>query len=911
MGAVGEGIPMLLSGLWKLAAMASVVGVGLVAVYQAQQGMDKSAITVSDSAVPDDPTGDALADDSEATSVEPEKLPPDPFVTDTLKSLNLTAKVPTEKESGPTPLAPPSEELLTGPGLDFRADPETAAQTTPSSDGKPARLPDDLELLEAEVLEAKLKSPDTKSADTKSADTNTADIKSADNKSSDNKSAGITPADIKSTEAVLPDAIKRFVRQVRATDDEPAAEADSDPFATDASPFETATETVKAADVEVNDESKPMFKANTSPAPASAPDPFEENTDLPAPANAVDFLEVKSKEDPFPAVPPPKRPVEDSAGKKAAPAVIDFGEEPIAPKSRSPQLPSLPLPDDTRSTPPVSEQGSDNFGAEGVPEPGFPDSQPRRVPPRLPTEVPDPSDEFPTVPPATGKGPGENSDGLPSLTREPRSAPAPLPERNPRPVRLPEPADDELFGDGTVDRTSPRGVQQARVTIEKIAPQQATLGEPLVYSVIVKNVGGIDATQVIVEDRIPKGTELTGTAPRAEMIDKKLIWRIGTLRPNEEKKISIRVIPRQEGPVGSLARVSFATEVAAEIQVSAPQLSFRVNAPRQARMGETIELTFTLKNTGTAAASNVSVRDLVPPGLKHEAASDIECPIGKLAPGETREIVLAVTAVKPGRVTNRAILSGDGGIGEELESVIEIIGEQLVLTRSGHSKVYVDRPVVFTNNVKNEGNASVKQVRVSEIVPAGMDFVEASDGGRFDPVQRAIFWDLGALPAGAEAAVTSKLIARTPGSQPTKITAAGPAGSTASVNSEIEAVGRPELQIETVGRTGVINVGDRLTSKIQLKNHGSAAANNVALSIQLPRELKLIEVRGSQYSVRNQSIVFSPVAAIGPRESAAFEIVMEAVTEAEAQMTLEISADHLSKPARRSETLQIAAEVRE
>ena len=37
---------------------------------------------------------------------------------------------------------------------------------------------------------------------------------------------------------------------------------------------------------------------------------------------------------------------------------------------------------------------------------------------------------------------------------------------------------------------------------------------------------------------------------------------------------------------------------------------------------------------------------------------------------------------------------------------------------------------------------------------------------------------------------------------------------------------------------------------------------------------------------------------------------MEAVSEADAQMNLEISADHLGKPARRSETVQIAAEVR-
>jgi hypothetical protein len=38
---------MLISGLWKLAAMAGVIGIGLVAVYQAQQGLDPDAAMVA------------------------------------------------------------------------------------------------------------------------------------------------------------------------------------------------------------------------------------------------------------------------------------------------------------------------------------------------------------------------------------------------------------------------------------------------------------------------------------------------------------------------------------------------------------------------------------------------------------------------------------------------------------------------------------------------------------------------------------------------------------------------------------------------------------------------------------------------------------------------------------------------
>ena len=854
---------MLISGLWKLAAMTGVIGVGLVAVYQAQQGMDKTAITTSDSADPaatdtetvgTDPLAadplSAAAPEEKVTAAEPAE--PNPFDTKSLDAVNLAAKdnEPVQK------LAPPPEEGFektpTGPGLDFRSDLDDSKPKTADT-GKPSRLPDDLDALEAEVLKGQ------KGA-----------VKSAGSK-------------------VLPVAIKPFVRQARATEGESAPAETNEPFATEPTPPAT-------------------IEATPQETPAASSDPFEgtASPEKPAKADPLDFPDSDVKPDP---VPMPKN-------LKSAPEASDFGRSPDEPKSVPNDQPDLPLPTEDPATqfppaPPVNKKPTTSPG--NAPDLGLPEPMPTRSEPKLPklpTELP--LDDFPDAPPAVKEVPKANPD-RPVPVREPAPDRS-IPERSPNlpnPNRLPDPVDSDFVGDGTVDRTSPRGVQQARVTIEKVAPQQATLGEKLVYSVIVKNVGGIDATQVVVEDRIPKGTELDGTAPRAEIIDKKLIWKIGTLRPNEEKRIAIRVIPRQEGPIGSLARVSFATEVAAEIQIAAPQLSFDVKAPRQARMGETIELTFLLKNTGTAAASNLIVRDLVPAGLKHEASADIECPIGKLAPGDTREIVLSVTAVKPGKAVNRATLLTNGEITQELESVIDVIGEHLVLTPSGHTKIYVDRPAVFTNSIKNEGNAQVKQVRLTEIVPASMDFVEASEGGRFDPVQRAIHWDLGALPPGAETSVSSKLVAKVPGPQQLRISASGPAGSTAQVNWAVDAVGRPELQIETVSRTGTINVGDRLTSKIQLKNHGTAAASNVGLSIRLPGELKLVEIRGGEYSVRGDSIVFAPVSKIGPREQAAFEVVMEAVSEADAQMFLEISADHLNKPAQRSETVQIAAEVRE
>ena len=467
----------------------------------------------------------------------------------------------------------------------------------------------------------------------------------------------------------------------------------------------------------------------------------------------------------------------------------------------------------------------------------------------------------------------------------------------------------DMVGDGVAGNASQRGLQQPRLTIEKVAQQQAVIDQPFIYSIIVKNTGTVDAHNVVIEDRIPKGTELLGTAPQAELTGKRLIWNHLVLKPNEEKKISIKVIPKQEGPIGSVARVYFATEVSAEIVVAAPQLDFTVKAPSEVRVGQHFDLVFSLKNVGTVDANNIIVRDMVPDELKHEAGSDIECPIGKMSPQECREIVLPVTAIKTGSLVNKAVLTADSSVRKSLDSAIDVIGEVLVLTRTGQNKLYVEKPAAFTNNIRNEGNRRADRIRIAEVVPAGMQFETASDGGKYDENLRAVVWTVGPLAPGADKSLTVNYVPKETGTHAAKITATGSAGSTAAVQSSVDVIGKPELQMETLSATGAVTVGDRITSKFQINNTGTSAAKNVQLRIKLPRELKLISVKGAKFQQNDNVVLFETIGELPPRTRAAYELVLEPTAEADAQIGLEISAEHLTRPGRRVETIQIARDT--
>ena len=822
------------NGIWKLAVMVGVVGIGLFAVFQAQKEMHRVASEPQPGVVNEG--------ESESISDRASLSEPDPLV------VSLDPETGTAKQRKPR-------------STDDRID--LIRNVSPDSNTvKPA------------IGTAKTSTPTVALASSRRKG-----LSFQDEDESFAESFGETTAEPKPLPKTRPNN-----------------EESEEPF--EPAPEKAMTETDDSGNVEDEAASQPQDAS-----PASPGDPFADDS----PSKSADTSAL---------------PVETENPKKA----IDFGDDADFPRSKRGLEKSEPKPkaeeDDglfdsepkaMDAPPPVSpesdEAEEESFDSRQPAEPQNSDELNLSAPPAssrpAPLGAPNSDDEFNREVPSSSRG-------RPAMPAELDRIPPPNPrdrgrEKQKPKVEIDQVTPDDMIGDGIVGDASQRGVQQPRLTIEKVAQQQAVLEQPLVYSIIVRNQGNVAAHNVVIEDRIPKGTELMGTFPRAELVDKTLIWKEPVLRPNEEKKISIKVIPKQEGPIGSVARVHFATEVSTEIQVAAPpQLEFTVNPPREIRVGQNVDLIFQLKNIGKVEATNISVRDVLPDHLRHESGNDVECPIGKLAPNEIREIVLTVTATRTGSGLNKAVLTADSGIQKQLESQIDVVSDQLVLTRTGHNRVFVERSAAFTNTIRNDGKMTASRVRVSEIVPAGMEFETASDGGRFDASQNAVVWTLGTLAPGDDKELTVKYIPKEMGTVIGKVTATGASGSSAEIQSKVEVVGRPEIQMETLSSTGSVTIGDKISSKFQLKNSGTSAARNVQLRVQIPPQLRLVSVKGGKFQKTKNVVVFEAIEELAPRSQAAFEFIMEPTEEAEARVVVEIYADHLTKPHRREETIQIA-----
>lgn len=916
------------NGLVKLIALTGAIGVGLLVVVQLNESLSKPRFTISPAVEPDpeesSPKLTNLGDAPPATASSAE--PVESFAADDGSQPKGHESSGSLAEFGVAPSAAPRLDVPRGSARRPEAVEPAAASRTISAPGLSFKDDSNLE--------------DPFGAEPKSAAY--AAIDEAQDKQAPGLLAPLATAAAVPASITSPAASSKGLRLVAG------GEPDlSDPFAEE--PPTARTGPAVGLPRQIPDD----FGSENEPEPAtSRPGRVSLSED-------DDEMEA----DPFGSAPPPLQSLEPAPAKpiptRPVPVPDDepdpFGNRP------GPEPIDSPAPAGRDATPPrLPERTSepDSFGAQEMPqqdEPEFP-AEPAPVAPDkgpwpdlgLPTSVPparsldfgaEPAAESSELPPSIPdvpvlrRSPAPSSDPLfdddesalqrgeraqqeidiprksPTLPVLDMSVEEPTEERR-EPLRLTgdrelSPA-SESDGNGTAREGVPRGEQQPRLTIRKVAPPQATLGQPLIYEVLVKNIGDVSAHQVVVEDRIPRGSRLTGTIPRAEMLENRLFWKLGTVEPGSERKISIRVIPEQEGPIGSVAKVNFVAEIAAEIVITAPQLSLKVECPSQVRTGEAVDMKFVIRNSGNGEAKNVVLRDILPVNLQHPAGTDLENAIGDLKPGETRELTLQLIAGDTGTVENQAVITADGGLKVEDSTHIEIVGEQLTLTRKGQTKVYVGRAAVYSNNIKNDGSQPVRQTTVIEDIPAGFDFVEASEGGRYDSQTRTITWTLGEMQPGETRTISAKYSARTAGEYSSRIQLTGATGSIASIQGRVSVAGMPALSIDSPGEGRVVAVGERLISKILVQNRGTAQAENVELIVNLPAELKLVDAKGpSRYRRDGRAVIFDPVPVVGARTKATYELTLEAVSEGDSRLELEIAADHLTKPVHREEVVQV------
>ena len=427
----------------------------------------------------------------------------------------------------------------------------------------------------------------------------------------------------------------------------------------------------------------------------------------------------------------------------------------------------------------------------------------------------------------------------------------------------------------------------------------------MIYHIHVKNTGEVAAHQVTVEDTVPKGVNLDGTIPQAELVGDVLTWRMGTLEPHTEKKISIRVVPVSEGEVGSVATVKFSAEPGPLPAGAAPRLEFQLIGPPQTTLGSQTTFTFRVANVGRADAHRVVIQNVLPPALRHSDGDDLEYEIGLLPAGKSKEVSLALTASKLGRTINRAVVTADGGISVSAESPLEVVSPNVSIQRSGPPRILLSRQGTFTNTVTNASTQALQNLTLNEVVPAGFEFVSATNEGRFDSTKKIVSWTVDQLgpQQSRSVQVTLKSIGR--GSQVSVVRAFDGSGASGETFGTTHVAGVAAVSIDVPDIPASLEVGQQATFKVRIRNRGTDSADNVRVSLTLPSGTDLVSLNGGKYRRSGDQFVFEPIPRLEPKHEAVIELTLKGLQPQETRLQVQIQNDTTGTPIRRDEAFSV------
>ena len=452
-------------------------------------------------------------------------------------------------------------------------------------------------------------------------------------------------------------------------------------------------------------------------------------------------------------------------------------------------------------------------------------------------------------------------DAIP-IQAEPEARVASLPQAGLRGLtRAADPSLEEVVLAEPGDRRL-EGVQSPSVVIQKRAPEEVKVGKPASFVIHVQNVGGVEALDVRVLDRVPVGMRLVDASPSPAIDGDLLTWELGALEPGGERTVTMQLVPEREGELGSVARVTFEAAASVRTISTRPDLKISQRAPEQVLIGQQLEIEIEVSNPGTGAATGVVLQEDVPEGLEHPKGRQLDNVIGTLAPGEVRRQVLRLRAVAPGPVQNHIRLIGDDGLETESSIAVEVIAPQLAIELEGPSRRFLERQAVFNVNLANVGTADATNVEVVAYLDRGFSFVGTEYQGQYDPERHAVYWSLAELPADGKGSVPLRLLPIEQGDRAIRLEATGDMNVVARHEKNVSVDTLAELTFSITDDADPIEVGSEATYEIRISNRGSRDDSDVKMQMLLPPGLELVSSEAEASTDGKGLIAFAPTASL-------------------------------------------------
>ena len=386
------------------------------------------------------------------------------------------------------------------------------------------------------------------------------------------------------------------------------------------------------------------------------------------------------------------------------------------------------------------------------------------------------------------------------------------------------------------------------VTVPEIIPDKTAnisnpnFGDNVNYTVTVTNDGIGDAKDVVVRDILGEGltfVDATGNYTFDEAT-RTVTW-IVDLAKGESKVFSVIATVSGYGNVTNSLVVGNKT---VGVNVTVPEINPDKTVDNEIpNFGDNVTYTVKVTNDGIGDANNVVITDVLDKGLKflnatgnftYDEKTGTITWIVDLDKGETKTFNVNVTVLGYGVLPNTV------AVGNKTAVRNITVPEIITVKEVNSSDIHIGDEITYTITVSNSGKINATNVVIRDILPEGLKFINASNGGVYDPVTGIITWILN-ITANSTVDLTADVCVNKSGN----ITNTVNVGNKTS-NCTIESGDIVDLEIHIVADKSEIYVGDNVVYTVTVINNGPSDAINTIANILIPNALSILSYNATK-----------------------------------------------------------------
>jgi hypothetical protein len=235
---------------------------------------------------------------------------------------------------------------------------------------------------------------------------------------------------------------------------------------------------------------------------------------------------------------------------------------------------------------------------------------------------------------------------------------------------------------------------------------------------------------------------------------------------------------------------------------------------------------------------------------------------------------------------------------------------RLDLEAKGPKLRYVDRKAVYTIKVTNPGDAPAANVTVNDVLPAGLKFVTADNGGQHDGATRTVSWFLGEVGPGQAKEVNVEVMCVTIGEFAHKVAAQASRGLKVESETQTRVEGLSALQLDVTDLEDPVEVNGEAMYEIRVTNSGSVTETDVKIVCTLPIDKVQFKTANGPTGVHAEGaeVVFDPLPRLAPKADAVFKVTVKCLAAGTVHFKVRATSTGVTDPVMKEESTRIYAD---